>query len=47
VIHGAATDDTDRLRYLLGDDARGFIKARRTLDDQDYIDFMRARFPSA
>ncbi|CAN7738933.1 SDR family oxidoreductase [Caballeronia sp. LjRoot31] len=47
VIHGAATDGTDRLRYLVGDDARGFIKARRNLDDQDYIDFMRARFPSA
>jgi NAD(P)-dependent dehydrogenase (short-subunit alcohol dehydrogenase family) len=47
VIHDAATDGTDRLRYLVGDDARGFIKARRKLDDQDYIDFMRARFPSA
>jgi NAD(P)-dependent dehydrogenase (short-subunit alcohol dehydrogenase family) len=46
VIHGAATDGTDRLRYLVGDDARGFIKARRSFDDQDYIDFMRARFPS-
>jgi NAD(P)-dependent dehydrogenase (short-subunit alcohol dehydrogenase family) len=46
VIFGAATDGTDRLRYLVGDDARGFVKARRTLDDQAYIDFMRARFPS-
>jgi short-subunit dehydrogenase len=46
VIHGAATDGTDRLRYLVGDDARGFIRARRNLDDQDYIGFMRARFPS-
>ncbi|HEX9392494.1 MAG TPA: SDR family oxidoreductase [Usitatibacteraceae bacterium] len=47
VIYGAATDGSDRLRYLVGDDARGFIKARRSLDDQGYIDFMRARFPSA
>ena len=47
VIHAAATDGTDRLRYLVGDDDRGFIKARRTLDDQEYLDFMRARFPSA
>jgi NAD(P)-dependent dehydrogenase (short-subunit alcohol dehydrogenase family) len=47
LIHEAATDGTDRLRYLIGDDARGFVKARRTLPDQEYIDFMRARFPSA
>lgn len=47
VIHEAATDGTDRLRYLVGDDARGFVRARRTLDDQAYIEFMRARFPSA
>ena len=46
VIHGAATDGSDRLRYLVGDDSRGFIKARRSLEDQEYIDFMRARFPS-
>jgi hypothetical protein len=46
IIHNAATDGTDRLRYLVGDDARGFIKARRNLDDQGYIDFMRQRFPS-
>jgi NAD(P)-dependent dehydrogenase (short-subunit alcohol dehydrogenase family) len=46
VIHDAVTDGTDRLRYLVGDDARGFIKARRNLDDQGYIDFMRQRFPS-
>ena len=47
VIYDAATDGTDRLRYLVGDDARGFIKARRNLDDQDYIDFMRKHFPSS
>ena len=47
VIHGAATDGTDRLRYLVGDDARGFIQARRTLDDQAYVDFMRSKFPAA
>lgn len=47
VIYGAATDGSDRLRYLVGDDARGYVRARRTLDDQAYVDFMRARFPSA
>jgi hypothetical protein len=32
------------LRYLVDDDARDFIKARRELPDQDYVDFMRSRF---
>jgi NAD(P)-dependent dehydrogenase (short-subunit alcohol dehydrogenase family) len=44
VIYEAATDGTDRLRYLVGDDARGFVKARRELPEQDYVAFMRARF---
>jgi NAD(P)-dependent dehydrogenase (short-subunit alcohol dehydrogenase family) len=46
VIYDAATDGTDRLRYLVGDDSRGFIKARKEMSDQDYIDFMRSRFPT-
>jgi NAD(P)-dependent dehydrogenase (short-subunit alcohol dehydrogenase family) len=45
VIHDAATDGTDRLRYLVGNDGRGFIKARREMADQDYVDFMRSKFP--
>ena len=44
VIHGAATDGTDRLRYLVGNDSRGFIAARREMSDQDYVDFMRSKF---
>jgi NAD(P)-dependent dehydrogenase (short-subunit alcohol dehydrogenase family) len=44
VIYNAATDGTDQLRYLVGDDSRGFIKARHELSDQDYVDFMRSRF---
>jgi NAD(P)-dependent dehydrogenase (short-subunit alcohol dehydrogenase family) len=44
VIYEAATDGTSRLRYLVGDDTRGFVKARREMSDQDYIDFMRSRF---
>ncbi|HUA67077.1 MAG TPA: SDR family oxidoreductase [Candidatus Saccharimonadales bacterium] len=43
-IYNAATDGTDRLRYLVGDDSRGFIKARQELSDQEYVDFMRSRF---
>ncbi len=44
VIYEAATDGSDRLRYLVGDDARGFIKARTELDDQAYVRFMRSHF---
>lgn len=44
VIFQAASDGTDRLRYLVGDDARGFVKARRELTEQGYVDFMRAHF---
>jgi len=44
VIYGAASEGTERLRYLAGDDARGFIKARREMSDQGYINFVRAQF---
>jgi len=44
IIYEAATDGTDRLRYPVGDDSRGFIKARQEMSDQDYVDFMRSRF---
>lgn len=46
VIYQAATDGTDQLRYLVGDDTRGFVKARKTMSDEDYIAFMRSRFPA-
>jgi NAD(P)-dependent dehydrogenase (short-subunit alcohol dehydrogenase family) len=44
VIYGAATDGSDRLRYLVGDDARGFVKARREMSEGDYMAFMRSHF---
>ncbi len=44
VIFDATTDGTERLRYLIGDDARGFVRARRTLSDDDYVAFMRSHF---
>lgn len=44
VIFQAATDGTDRLRYPVGDDSRGFLRARREMTDDDYIAFMRAQF---
>jgi hypothetical protein len=44
VIYGAATDGTDQLRYLVGNDTRGFIKARQEMGDKDYVTFMRSWF---
>jgi NAD(P)-dependent dehydrogenase (short-subunit alcohol dehydrogenase family) len=32
------------LRYLVGNDTRGFIKARRELSDSEYVAFMRSNF---
>ncbi len=46
-ILGAATDGTDRLRYLVGDDSRGFVRARREMPEQGYVEFMRSHFPPA
>ena len=47
VVFQAATDGSDRLRYLVGDDARGFVRARRELAEDDYVAFMRRQFPTA
>lgn len=47
VIYGAATDGTDRLRYLVDNDTRGSIKARAERPDQDYVDFIRNHFRDA
>lgn len=44
MIHEAITDGSDRLRYLIGDDARGFIRARHEMTDHDYVNFMRSHF---
>ena len=44
VIHTAATDGTDRLRYLVGNDTRGFVQARQTLPDDEYVKYMRSHF---
>ena len=43
-IFSAATDGTKRLRYLVGNDTRGFIKARHEMSDDDYVNFMRSHF---
>jgi hypothetical protein len=45
VVFAAVTDGSDRLRYFTGDDTGDFVKAKRELPDQAYVDFMRSRFP--
>lgn len=44
VIYAATTDGTAQLRYPVGDDSRGIMKALRELPDQQYVEFMRSRF---
>ena len=44
VIYESVTDNSSRLRYLIGDDARGFVRARREMTDHDYVNFMRSHF---
>lgn len=44
VIFEAATDGKDKLRYLVGGDSYGFVKARRTLTEDAYMNFMRSKF---
>jgi NAD(P)-dependent dehydrogenase (short-subunit alcohol dehydrogenase family) len=43
-IFNAAADDTDTLRYYVGDPENPILKARYDLSEQDYVRFMRARF---
>ena len=46
VIYEATMDASDRLRHFIGEDVGGFVQAKREKSDQDYINFMRARFSS-
>nr|WP_199290299.1 SDR family oxidoreductase [Leptolyngbya sp. FACHB-36] len=44
VIYQAATDGTDRLRYVATEDIKPMVKARRETLEDEYIAFMRTRF---
>jgi len=44
IIYGAATDGTDRLRYLVGEDVGGLVQAKREMSDQGYIEFVKSLF---
>lgn len=42
VIYRAATDDSDRLRYTAGEDARQLLADRKALDDESFIRGIKA-----
>jgi len=44
VIHNAATDGTNQLRYTAGDDAKMIIAQRQQVDDASFISGMKAQF---
>ena len=44
VIYEAVTDDSARLRYTAGDDAKAYITDRKMRGDSEFIDAIRARF---
>jgi NAD(P)-dependent dehydrogenase (short-subunit alcohol dehydrogenase family) len=44
VIYEAATDGTDRLRYVATEDIKPLVKARRETSEEDYVAIMRSRF---
>jgi len=45
VVYAAATDGTDKLRYLVGNDTRGILKARyESNTDEEYVSYMRSFF---
>jgi NAD(P)-dependent dehydrogenase (short-subunit alcohol dehydrogenase family) len=44
VIYAAATDGTDRLRYVATEDIKPLVSARRETSEDEYIALMRSRF---
>jgi NAD(P)-dependent dehydrogenase (short-subunit alcohol dehydrogenase family) len=43
-IFTAATDESDQLRYISGEDAELYIGKLQHGNDQEYVDYMRSRF---
>lgn len=43
-IYGASTDDTDQLRYIVGEDAVATLGARGDMDDIAFLDMIRGNF---
>ncbi|HVU07172.1 MAG TPA: SDR family oxidoreductase [Verrucomicrobiae bacterium] len=44
VIYAAATDGTNRLRYFCGEDTGDFVKTKRELSDEQFMEFMQRHF---
>jgi len=44
VIFDAATDGTNRLRYVATEDIQPLVKARRETSEEQYIELMRSRY---
>ena len=44
VIYAAATDGSDQLRYLIGNDTRGFVKAWNEEANAERVAFQRRYF---
>ncbi|MDO5614699.1 MAG: SDR family oxidoreductase [Cruoricaptor ignavus] len=40
VVLTAVTDDTKQLRYVIGNDVSEWVKARLTMTENDYVDYM-------
>lgn len=43
-IYQAATDGTDQLRYLVGEDAKGFVKIKAESGDEAYLQYISKAF---
>jgi len=43
-IYAAATDDSEQLRHIVGEDAKAFAGDRARLDDQEYFAHMAKQF---
>lgn len=44
VIYEAANDETQKLRYFVGDMSNGWLQARNDLNEEEYIAHMREKF---
>ena len=47
VIYAAATDDSNRLRYVATEDIKPLVRYRRETSEEEYFAFMRSQFGAA
>lgn len=43
-IYQAATDGTDQMRYIAGEDAKQIIAARKQMEDPEYLEMIKGQF---